>query len=576
MARPDLDNVTLGASPRTSPRTDFGTFLLHWSVFAAVIITVITGFRLTWDGVGASVSRYFDAVLLNGDVWSLHFYAALALFALATGYFVYLRRAALFSRNALGRLRLLKVAAPMRLKWQAANIALHWVFYGLTLALMVTGVLLYLGHGGLVVTLHMAFAVAMVVYVVLHVVGHFLQGGLAQWLRIFLPQRLREGGGVKAYALPVALLVGVATAAGVAGLDGASRPTLHMARTSEAPKLDGTLDDAAWRTAPMVRVHTQQGANLAGGRGESDVELRTVRVGDDIYFAFRWQDPSRSIKRLPLVKTDKGWKLMHNAADIADETAFYEDKFAVLFGPSPEFGGGVTGMGKTPLPGLPGAINQRGLHYTTDGSILDMWQWKASRGGMLGYIDDMHFGPPYPADAAQKAGTGRYSGGYLQDPGSAFYRYNYKGEPPGGFRGPVTVQRLPRDYAALVPKLGKVDLTPGATDDEGSQWWMFDADTEPYSAELDAKIPVGAVLPSTLIGGTYAGDRADVTGAARWKDGWWSLEVKRKVKGSSRFDVDFTPGSTLYIWVSVFDHNQTRHTRHVRPIRLVIPADSGG
>lgn len=576
MARPDLDNVTLGGSSRTSPRTDFGTFLLHWSVFIAVILTMITGFRLTWDGIGASFSRSFDKVLLNGDVWTLHFYAALALFALATGYFVYLRRAALFSRNALGRLRLLRVVAPMRLKWQAANIALHWVFYGLTLALMVTGVLLYLGHGGLIVTLHMAFAVGMVVYVLLHVIGHFLQGGLAQWLRIFLPQRLRPSLGVKAYALPAALVVGAATAAAVAGLDGATRPTLHMARAAQAPALDGTLDDAAWRTAPLVRVHTQQGANLAGGRGESDVELRAVRVGEDVYFAFRWQDPSRSIKRLPLVKTADGWKMMNNGADIADETAFYEDKFAVLFGTTPDFGGGVTGMGKAPLPGLPGAINQRGLHYTTDGSIHDMWQWKASRGGLLGHIDDMHFGPPYPADAAQKAGTGRYSGGYLQDPGTAFYRYNYKGEPPGGYRGPVTVLRLPKDYAALAPKLGKVDLTPGVSDDEGSQWWMFDAESLPYSAELDAKIPVGAVIPSTLIGGTYSGDRADVTGAARWKDGWWSLEVKRKIKGSSRYDVDFTPGSTLYIWVSVFDHNQTRHTRHVRPIRLIIPAEAGG
>ena len=27
-------------------------------------------------------------------------------------------------------------------------------------------------------------------------------------------------------------------------------------------------------------------------------------------------------------------------------------------------------------------------------SILDVWQWKASRGGMLGYVDDQHFGPP--------------------------------------------------------------------------------------------------------------------------------------------------------------------------------------
>lgn len=571
MARPEFDPATLGGTTRGLPRTDIGTFILHWLLVAAMVITVITGFRLTWDGLGASFSRRFDAVLLNGDIWTLHFYAALTMFALSVGYFLYIRRAALFSRNALGRLRLLKVQAPARLKWQAVNIALHWVFYALALALMISGTLLYLGFGGIVVSIHMVLAVISVVYALVHIVGHFLQGGLGQILRIFLPQALVKGAGVKAYALPLALASGVVTAFGVTATDLSTRSSLVMAKATQAPKLDGTLEDDAWRGVPVVRVRTQQGANLAGGRGESDVEVRALRTGEDVYFAFRWQDPSRSIKRLPLVKTAEGWRMLNNAASTADETAFYEDKFAVLFSKQDPFGGGVTFMGEKPLDGLPGAINKRGLHYTTDGSILDMWQWKASRGGLLGFADDMHIGPPYPADAAQKAGTGRYSAGYLQDPGSAFYRYNYKGEPPGGYKGNVTLLRLPKDYATIKARLGKVDLTSGATDDEGSQWWMFDEETLPYSAALDAAIPVGAVLPSTLIGGTYAGDRADVTASARWKDGWWTLETKRKAKTGSKYDVDFIPGQTLYIWVTVFDHNQTRHTRHVRPIRLVIP-----
>ena len=30
---------------------------------------------------------------------------------------------------------------------------------------------------------------------------------------------------------------------------------------------------------------------------------------------------------------------------------------------------------------------------------MDMWQWKASRGGQLGRVDDQYFGPPRDADA---------------------------------------------------------------------------------------------------------------------------------------------------------------------------------
>ncbi|MCA0399492.1 MAG: ethylbenzene dehydrogenase-related protein [Proteobacteria bacterium] len=551
------------------PRTDFGTFLIHWVMATAMIIAMITGFRISWDGEGARFSRWIAGILLQGDIWTLHFISACVMFACASGYAIYLSRASLFGRNALGRLRILRLKAPATLKWQSINIGLHWGFYLLTLVMMGTGILLYLGWGGIVVDIHAAVAIALVVYLFLHVIGHFMQGGWGQILRIFLPQKLRDGPMTKAYPLAVALIVGIATSAAITALDFGTRDRLAIPQVTKAPNLDGVLDDDAWKGLVPARVRTQQGVNLAGGRGESRVEIRAVRDNETIYFAFRWEDPTRSLKRLPLIKRADGWHMLHNRADTADETAYYEDKFAVLFSHSDAFGSGdTTFMGPKPLADKPGALNGRGLHYTRDGTIADLWQWKASRGGHLGKADDMHIGPPYPANAQQSAGTERYSAGYLQDPGKAFYIYNYLGQPPGGYRGPVTLRRLPKDHQAMTAKMGRIDLDPTATDDEGSQWWLFDEETVPYSAELDAKIPVGTLMPSTLISGVYEGDRDDVTAAPKWRDGWWVLEVKRKLKSTSKFDVDFTAGSAIYMWVSVFDRNQTRHTRHVRPVKL--------
>jgi len=535
----------------------------------AMVLTMITGFRLSWDGEGAVFSRWIAPILLQGDVWTIHFFAAWSLFACASAYVIYLSRAVLFGRNAPGRMKLMVLkSAPARLKWQGFNVSMHWGFYLLTIVMMVTGVLLYLGWGGYVVDIHAAVAIALFAYIFIHVVGHFMQGGWAQIFRIFLPAKLVPGPNAKAAPLLVALGIGFATSAAIAALDFGTRSTLSIPKVAKAPVLDGVLDDEAWRGIVPARIRTQQGFNLAGGKGESQVEVRAVHDGETIYFAFRWQDPSRSIKRLPLVKKEDGWHMMNNHADTADESAFYEDKFAVLFNRTDSFNGGVTSMGPKPLEGMPGALNGRGLHYTTDGSIADMWQWKASRGGHLGKMDDMHIGPSYPATEKMKAGTERFSAGYLQDPGKAFYVYNYKGEGPGGYRGPVTLLRLPKDYKATVAKLGKIDLTPGASDEEGTQWWMLENETAPYSKELDAAIPVGTVLPSTLIMGTYEGDRAEVDVAPKWKDGWWTLEARRKLKSTSKYDVDFTEGKPLYMWVSVFDHNQTRHTRHVRPVKL--------
>jgi Ethylbenzene dehydrogenase len=200
---------------------------------------------------------------------------------------------------------------------------------------------------------------------------------------------------------------------------------------------------------------------------------------------------------------------------------------------------------------------------------VDVWQWKASRGGHLGWVDDQYFGAPRDATPAETAGEARYQAGYWNDPGRAFYRYNYVGEPPGGYRGPVKIERLPKDWKATVAALGKLDLDPDSSDEEGSKWWMMEGDTVPYSPQADAQIPVGTVIPGVLISGNYEGDRADVRGAAKWKDGHWHLETVRNLRTGSKYDHDFVPGRDLYLWVNVFDHTQTRHTRHVRPVRIV-------
>ena len=46
-------------------------------------------------------------------------------------------------------------------------------------------------------------------------------------------------------------------------------------------------------------------------------------------------------------------------------------------------------------------------------------------------------------------------------------------------------------------------------------------------------------MPGVLITGNYEGDRGDLLGGARWKDGYWTLEIARKLKTGSKYDKDF-------------------------------------
>ena len=122
-----------------------------------------------------------------------------------------------------------------------------------------------------------------------------------------------------------------------------------------------------------------------------------------------------------------------------------------------------------------------GLHYTEDGSLLDVWHWKSVRTGPLGQIDDNFFGPPL---APPESAGARYTAGYSKDPktGGGF-TMNWESFDPDG----VVPRWLPKDPAVLA-RMGEIDLDPAAVDQ--GDWWISQDLLVPYSAERDAKIPV--------------------------------------------------------------------------------------
>ena len=557
----------IGATSNQVSRSDVGTVVLHWTTAIATFVCLATGMRIASDALNAPITRFLSPILPQGEIWTVHFIAGLVLFFGCTAYLLYIRRSGLSRRSALKRTVVLTMPAAPRLKWAAVNVILHWALYALIAVMTATGILLYLGYGGLVVRIHTITAFSVIVYILCHLVSHFNYGGLDQLMRIFRPARLVKNRSVRPMPLLVACLSGLLVAASVGALDWTTRDTLIVQTVSAGPDLDGRLDDAVWAKARPVTVRTHQGEAL-GGSGTSNVEVRAVHDASHIYFAFRWNDPSRSIRRMPLIKRDDGWHVLQDFAGRADVNSFYEDKFAVAFSRSWEYGGGdSTHLGARPLSDKPGSAHGRGLHYTDDGSYIDVWQWKSTRGGLLGMVDDMVFGPPREASEAHWAGKKRYTAGYASDPGTPAYKPNYEAG-AAGYDGPVSVPRLPKNLAATQAAMGPHELDPEESLAEGARWWLTEEDSIPYSPEADARIPVGTVIPGLLITGKYEGDRADVTGGARWDNGFWSLETKRRLVSDSKFDVSFGTGAALYMWVSVFDHTQVRHTRHQRPVRL--------
>ncbi|HVY57147.1 MAG TPA: ethylbenzene dehydrogenase-related protein [Xanthobacteraceae bacterium] len=610
---------------RAIRRTDFGTVVLHWLLVGSLTVSVATGLRIAADSPTHSWLLLLDGILPKNIVWTGHIPAAVMLFALSIAYAVYVSRAGLVRRIRLDRARLMGMLRPGQARWGAINVVLYWILFATLLTELVTGGLLYFGYGSdFIVSLHLMGTWMVLGYAALHIAAHWAAGGATQLLRVLRPTRLapppppfdpmdlvdgvdddgaddgrprtpprapvrekktaqpRAEGAVpprrrdpvlQANPLIVASAVALAGVTALVAIDRSSVDTLYIRRVAkaQAPVLDGDISDAVWRTVRPMTVMTDLGGNF-DGKGASTVEIRAVHDGAWAYFSFVWDDPTRSLKHLPLVKRGDGWHVLHDGYDRGDERSYYEDKFAVLLTTLDltVAGDRTFHAGPTPVAGKPTTLSGRGLHYTTTDNVeVEVWQWKAASGGLLGWIDKNHFGMPATPTKAQVAGERPYRGGFIEDPRAASIYYdNFEAKPPGGYEAPIQPKRLPKDWRATWVALGHVDLDPEHGDSDGARWWMTEDSSLPYTPDADAQIPVGAVVPGVIVVDEHLQDRAEIRGTARWAAGRWTLEAARRLVGGAPSDVPIASGT--YMRVAAFDHSQIHHTRHVRPIRLEV------
>jgi hypothetical protein len=345
---------------------------------------------------------------------------------------------------------------------------------------------------------------------------------------------------------------------------------VYRVSAADVPVIDGETSDPIWRKIPSLYVLTEHGGNF-GGAGETTVSIQAVHDGVQAYFLFIWDDPTRSLKQLPLRKTSAGWNLLHDGYESGDEHAYSEDKFSVLLTSFNAVLAGDTTFhaGVAPIAGEPRSASGRGLHYTGgEGIFADVWDWRATSTNVSRHCDNDYFGPPVKATPAQVQGLAPYRGGFAHDPGTADYQDNFTTTSAGSYAEGIVPRRLPKSLSHMNAALGRVDLDPNHGESEHARWYMTDQDSAPYSPGLDQFIPDGTVIPGVIISGKYSGDRAEVICAGQWAAGRWALEVTRRLDAASPYDVPIRSGT--FMRVAAFDHTQIRHTRHVRPIRLEV------
>lgn len=536
---------------------------LHWMIVATLVVAFLTGMRIASDSEGAW-AQTMNEYVPQGAVFVWHRLAGLALLSLLLGYGAFLAVTGGW-RRFVGPGK--EAAHSNTGAWLSRlNRALYWLALLLLSVSVLTGLVQYFHPLSLpmvlVETVHQLVAWTLLGFVASHVIVQLVMGGWRRLLSIFLPKPVLLPAGI--------LAIGAALSVG-AGMWLWDRHTteLPVVPVSHVPRIDGQAHDKAWTRAIPQKILTANGANFQNG--QTTVTLRAVRDEEKVYFLFEWPDPTRSQKHLPLIKQEQGWQVQQTAFLQADETRYYEDKFAVMLARQPLAALASIHLGRQPLAEEPGPSNERGLHYTTDGSVLDVWHWKSVRTNPSRQADDNHFGPPADSymlftDSADSSRPGhqrarqRYTGGYRKDPPMTWNGYSMNWEYFSADR--MRPRRLPEDRGD-VAHLQQADWSPAVSD--RGDWWLEWNDTEPYSPARD-DWPVGTVLPLVLIKGPRGGDRGHVDAYGEWRDGVWRLEMSRVLATGSPNDVALADGT--YLWVAAFDHSQTRHTYHLRPLRL--------
>ncbi len=323
--------------------------------------------------------------------------------------------------------------------------------------------------------------------------------------------------------------------------------TLESARVGTPVTIDGSAD-GIWDQAKPITVVLDElpykPDNGYEGMQKTDVEMRSAYDDEHVYFLMRWKDPTLSLHRYPWIKQEDGsWKSMVNKDHTKHENTYYEDK-ASLFWNIRSKGFQKKGCDKScHMPDDDGLLEgirdtSAGRHYTSvEGETVDMWHWKSARTNVNYQMDDQY------VDHARNESKewGRHS-----DPktGGGYY-YNKEKDRST----PVWMNR-----------------TPSAE----HTYWVKEELKVPFKDE--------GFKPGDIVGGHVTGPlegpRADIIARGEHKDGYWTLEIKRKLvtnhPESKLHDVQFNDlDKAYYFGVAVFDNAQINHLQHTKSYKMV-------
>ena len=282
---------------------------------------------------------------------------------------------------------------------------------------------------------------------------------------------------------------------------GASKQTLTVSKVKTAPT---GLDDTVWTKAKAIQVPFEGKEKFADKK--SNVVTKAVYANDNIYFLFKWKDPTLSITK-GAWKFD-GQKWIHQKGN--------EDRISLLFEINRIKNFATKGCSivcHVP-PGAPNAKDGK-FGTSTAAEKGDLWHWKAARSDPAGFADDTWL----TQISAEK-------GGRKSDAGKG-----------GDTKNRTADKSKPMYMLAPGKNLGKNGILLVSHAVKINEYSAFKAgDTLTYR------------LPKTP-----EGSRSDIKALSRYSSGGWTVMLYRKLDTGNDDDVAFNPRKKYNFAMALFD-----------------------
>lgn len=336
--------------------------------------------------------------------------------------------------------------------------------------------------------------------------------------------------------LPIILLIaGILVVAGlliiyVLKASGAAAPTKTVI-TSEYEKsakatLDGRATDEVWSKVEAATIPTEQ-SPPAKAKGPA-VTVKSFYNDTDIYFLFEWADSTEN-------KISKVWEFNGQTW----QQGLEQDKLAVLWDKS-------NSVAYFDIKGC-GAVchteeSDKDLWFMATNSRrekTDFWFWMAGISNIYGRADDRALDDTVD----------------LEDPKAATRRADKgdRGFDKNGYKGAV-------EKIAPVRPTKKYLLG-----------YNFESDPYPLASQMDditsyKVFKAGDKVAYIYFYGPPTESRGDIRAKGIWKNGRWTLEMRRKLNTGNRDDMVFTPDfwrPVYYMYgLAVFNHTEPPPIEH--------------